>query len=334
MKEEKLVSIIIPAYKTERYIEKCLRSVQEQTYKNLEIIVIDDKSPDRTGEICDKIAKSDTRIKVIHHDSNKGVSSARNSGLKIRTGVYIAFVDGDDVVAPTLIEDCVRCIEINQSDAVIFNLAKIESGKIIERRIDEKFFINSDTVLRAIIEDKIPNYLCNKFFRSFCWDTISLVENTEYEDLMIMPKVFEGIKSVSYLDKQLYFYNCDNENSITSNISSKAKYGLFCSFLYRQPLARRLGMDEFVDRCRFRSIRSAVSGIGLNLVKRELSNDQVKHMMDYLKEEEKTNDMPKIGLKYHILLYGALHNQFLSKIYGKSMYLFESIKKQIKSYCR
>ena len=87
MQEEKLVSIIIPAYKTEKYIEKCLKSVQEQTYKNLEIIVIDDKSPDKTGEICDRIAKLDTRIKVIHHDTNKGVSSARNSGLKTRTGL-------------------------------------------------------------------------------------------------------------------------------------------------------------------------------------------------------------------------------------------------------
>ena len=203
MQEEKLVSIIIPAYKTEEYIEKCLKSVQEQTYKNLEIIVIDDKSPDATGEICDRIAKSDTRIKVIHHSINKGVSSARNSGLKIRTGVYTAFVDGDDIVASTLIEDCVRCIEKNQSDAVIFNLAKIENGQIIERRLDEKYFENSDTVFRAIIEDRIPNYLCNKFFRSSCWDTISLVENTEYEDLMSMPKVFEGVNSVSYLDKQL-----------------------------------------------------------------------------------------------------------------------------------
>lgn len=329
MQEEKLVSIIIPAYKTEEYIEKCLKSVQEQTYKNLEIIVIDDKSPDATGEICDRIAKSDTRIKVIHHSVNKGVSSARNSGLKIRTGVYTAFVDGDDIVASTLIEDCVRCIEKNQSDAVIFNLAKIENGQIIERRLDEKYFENSDTVFRAIIEDRIPNYLCNKFFRSSCWDTISLVENTEYEDLMIMPKVFEGVNSVSYLDKQLYFYNCDNENSITSNISSKAKYGLFCSFLFRQPIAKRLGMDEFVDRCRFRSIRSAVSGVGLNLAKRELSDEQVKHMIDYLKEEEMSQDMPKIGLKYRILLYGALHNQFLSKVYGKSMYLFEMIKKRI-----
>lgn len=78
MQEEKLVSIIIPAYKTEEYIERCLKSVQEQTYKNLEIIVIDDKSPDATGEICDRISKSDARIKVIHHSVNKGVSSARN----------------------------------------------------------------------------------------------------------------------------------------------------------------------------------------------------------------------------------------------------------------
>ena len=329
MKEQKLVSVIIPAYKTEAYIERCLKSLQAQTYSNLEIIVIDDKSPDKTGEICDNIAEQDPRIIVIHHEVNKGVSSARNSGLQICTGEYIAFVDGDDFISSTLVEECVTCIEKELSDVVIFNSSVVKNNQIINEHMDKKYFVDYYTVYKAIIEDKIPNYLWNKFFKAFCWEGITLPENTDFEDLMIMPKVFEGINKVSYLDKPLYFYNCDNESSITSNISSKSKYGLFCSFLYRQPLAKKMGMNDFVDYCRLRAIRSAVSGIGLNLVRDELNQSQVNHMLDYLRKEKNKVDMPKIGLKYKILLYGALRNQLISRIYGISMYTLERIKKMV-----
>ena len=113
-----LVSIVIPAYKVEKYIKRCLESILGQSYKNLQIIVIDDASPDKTGEICDQIASKDSRIQVIHHSTNRGVSAARNSGIQVARGEYIAFVDGDDFIDRSLIERCI--INIHSSDVVIF----------------------------------------------------------------------------------------------------------------------------------------------------------------------------------------------------------------------
>ena len=94
-KETDLISVIVPIYKVENYLKKCLDSIVNQTYKNLEIILIDDGSPDNCGKICDEYAKKDERIKVIHKE-NEGVSIARNAGLKIASGDYIAFVDVDE----------------------------------------------------------------------------------------------------------------------------------------------------------------------------------------------------------------------------------------------
>ena len=103
MKKQPLISIIIPVYKVEKYLEKCVNSVINQTYKNLEIILIDDGSPDDCPAICDKLSKTDKRIKVIHK-TNSGVSASRNEGLKIATGEFVAFVDSDDWIDETMYE--------------------------------------------------------------------------------------------------------------------------------------------------------------------------------------------------------------------------------------
>lgn len=125
-----LVSIVIPVYKAEEYIGKCIESLQNQTYSNLQIILIEDSSPDNSGQICDDYAAKDDRITVIHHERNMGVSKTRNDGLAIVKGEYIAFVDGDDYVAPTMIEDCLSTINEKQVDVVVFDIAVVENGKI------------------------------------------------------------------------------------------------------------------------------------------------------------------------------------------------------------
>lgn len=328
--ETPLVSIIVPVYKAEDYIGKCISSLIHQTYKNLQIILIEDGSPDNSGQICDMYAAQDDRIKVIHHKKNCGVSKTRNDGLDIATGDYIAFVDGDDYVSCSLVEECLQCIEEHQVDVVVFDIAVVENGRITPRYMDSTYFKDIKSTYTALIEDKIPNYLCNKFFKAFAWNNIHLKENTDFEDLMIMPLVFQKLSSVYYLQKVLYFYNCDNENSITSNWSAKSKYGLFCSYLYRQPLAEELGMHEFVKYCRHRAIRSAVGGIGFNLAKTELNQEQVIHMLDYLRKEEISNTRPSIGSKYELLLYGALHAPWISKAYGYIMFSLERVKKLFK----
>ena len=101
--DNSLISVIIPVYKVEKYLSKCVESIINQTYKNLEIILVNDGSPDNCGEICDEYAKKDSRIKVIHKE-NGGLSDARNAGIEIASGQYIAFVDSDDYIASNMYE--------------------------------------------------------------------------------------------------------------------------------------------------------------------------------------------------------------------------------------
>ena len=132
-----LISVIIPVFKVEKYLARCLDSVVNQTYKNLEIILVDDGSPDKSGNICDEYAKIDTRIKVIHK-KNGGVSSARNVGISIATGEYIGFVDSDDWLEPDMYEKLMEYAKKDGSD-----ITRIRYYKVYEDR------------------KECPNYLCN-----------------------------------------------------------------------------------------------------------------------------------------------------------------------------
>ena len=109
---KEVISIVVPIYKVEKYIKKCIDSIIEQTYKNLEIILVDDGSPDGCAKICDEYAKKDKRIKAIHKE-NGGLSDARNVGIDISTGKYICFVDSDDYIENNYIELLYKCIVEN-----------------------------------------------------------------------------------------------------------------------------------------------------------------------------------------------------------------------------
>lgn len=116
--EEKKVSVIIPVYNSEKYLDRCINSLVTQTYKNIELIIIDDKSPDNAPKICDSWAKRDSRIKVIHNEVNEGVAAARNKGISYITGDYVAFVDSDDFTDKTLIEKAVSRLDQENADIV------------------------------------------------------------------------------------------------------------------------------------------------------------------------------------------------------------------------
>ena len=128
----KKVSIILPIYNVEKYLEKCVNSVINQTYQNIEVILVDDGSKDSSGRICDKLVESDNRIKVIHK-KNGGLASARNAGYEAATGEYIMYIDSDDCVKEETVKRCVDVIEKDKSDVVIFGYEKMsEDGKVLE----------------------------------------------------------------------------------------------------------------------------------------------------------------------------------------------------------
>ena len=129
-----MISVIVPVYNVEKYLRQCLDSVLAQTYRELEIILVDDGSTDGSGAICDEYATRDSRIKVVHQQ-NGGLSSARNAGLDLATGEYVAFVDSDDYIHETMLELLYQALVENNADTVICNFERVdEKGDVISVR--------------------------------------------------------------------------------------------------------------------------------------------------------------------------------------------------------
>lgn len=124
----KLISIIVPVYMAEKYLNRCIESILCQTYKNFELILVDDGSPDTSGDLCDYWAGQDSRVKVIHKE-NGGASSARNCGLKIAKGKYIAFVDSDDWLEPNMYEQLYKLLEENKAQMAICGMRVVDGKK-------------------------------------------------------------------------------------------------------------------------------------------------------------------------------------------------------------
>lgn len=190
----KRISVIIPVYKVESYLSKCIESVIEQTYKNLEIILIDDGSPDQCPQICDQYAKKDNRIVVIHQQ-NKGLSGARNTGLMRATGEYIAFLDSDDFIEEEMYEVMYQKALEKDSDIVECNLKhdykNTEDTEIVEKIYEPRKLLMSG---RCVVWNKI-------YKREWLMGTeVCFPEGLIFEDLEFMSKLIPYIRKYDYVD--------------------------------------------------------------------------------------------------------------------------------------
>ena len=206
-----MVSIILPVYNVECYIECCLSSLSAQTYSNLEVIVVDDGSTDRSGEICDAFAMQDTRFKVIHKE-NAGVSSARNTGLSVALGQYIAFVDADDYVVENYIEILVDNLQKTNVQMVCTDYFTVTDG-MVSAHSDESNQMQIMTSLDAInmLHDKTAfcGYLWNKLFLRdvLLKNEIFFEKNVKiWEDMLFCLIYLTKIETVLYLKKPIYYY--------------------------------------------------------------------------------------------------------------------------------
>lgn len=224
--KSKKISIIVPIYNAQKYLKKCINSLINQSYKNLEIILIDDESTDNSPKICDEYSKKDKRIKVIHK-LNGGVSSSRNEGLKNTTGDYILFVDADDYIEPNCIEECLNIIEKYHPDIIKFGFTK----ELNLYKKKNTFTVKTNT----LIEEKNYNNLIYKYILTtpdFCniWNSIIkkeiCIQNqfdtnlTLGEDYLYFIKCLTKSKRIYFLDKHLYHYVINN-NSITHKFNIK-----------------------------------------------------------------------------------------------------------------
>lgn len=201
-----IISVIIPIYKVEQYLSKCVESVLNQTYKYLEIILVDDGSPDKCGVMCDEYANNDSRIKVIHKE-NGGLSDARNAGLKLARGDYIGFVDSDDWVEPEMYETMMNYIIKYEADLAICCVSKERADKIEVQNIGRDFIYSRQKALYELIRDiDVQSFAWNKLYRRTLFREIEFPKGRLFEDTLTTYRVFEKIRRAVHINKSFYHY--------------------------------------------------------------------------------------------------------------------------------
>lgn len=205
---DSLISVIVPIYNVEDYLNRCVDSIINQTYKNLEIILVDDGSPDNCPKMCDGYAKKDSRIKVVHKE-NGGLSDARNVGMEVATGEYVSFIDSDDYISLDFYETLLQTMIDNDSDIVECSVVKFyENGKFDEYSDDLKV-TNYDTLdgLESLInENPFKQHVWNKLYKFNIVLDIPYAVGKLNEDEFWTYQIFGKAKKVTRINKTMYYY--------------------------------------------------------------------------------------------------------------------------------
>ena len=279
----KLISIIVPVYNVDKYLDRCIESIRNQTIKNLEIILVDDGSTDNSSAICDSYAKIDKRIKVIHKE-NGGISSARNKGLECASGDYIGFVDSDDYISSVMYEylyellvnnkasvSCVREILVNEDEEVTF-----------DDKMKDAIVMNNKDALKELLKGKVVNdFVWNKLYRRELFNDIRFPLDRKYEDLATTYKIIRKSNRVVYSDIKLYAY-VKRENSATNNFKRDnfIDYHDMVIERYNDLLVNNSDLLDYIDASMIVSIVSEFKNISMFNRKDMLMDKEIGNLLD------------------------------------------------------
>lgn len=237
MSEEK-ISVIVPVYNVEAYLPKCLDSICAQTYRALEIILVDDGSPDASGKICDEYAQRDPRIRVIHQE-NGGVSSARNAGLAAATGEWLGWVDSDDWIEPDMFGCMLRKAIENRADIVVCSRTEVHPDQSVIRSWEKEQILAREEALELLLQnDMMQNYLWDKLWNRRLFAGIEFPLGRTYEDIAVMHRLFTRAERVMVLPDAMYSY-FQRSGSIVSDQRLSGKINHF--------LAAKQRLDEMAE---------------------------------------------------------------------------------------
>lgn len=268
-----LISVIIPIYNVEKYLARCVDSIVNQTYKNLEIILVDDGSPDRCPQMCDDYAEKDSRIKVVHK-KNGGLSDARNAGMAVATGEYISFIDSDDYVSDDFFECLLDVMNKENSDIAECSVVKFYEDNRFDEFSDDlsvKTYDTQDAMSALIAENPFHQHVWNKLYKTELVKDIPYAVGKLNEDEFWTYQVFGRANKVSKLNKTMYYYfqrnssimgvgynirrldalegKANRQKYIENNfpdLSTQAKIDLYgsCMFAYQSVLKFMSGADK------------------------------------------------------------------------------------------
>lgn len=247
MNNQKLISIIVPIYKVEEYLDACVESLIHQTYENLEVILVDDGSPDNCGLMCDQWAKKDDRIRVIHKE-NGGLSDARNAGMKVAAGDYIGFVDSDDVIHPNMYGSLLLMMTESDSEIACCGVTRdistcycnqtsynrtvscesslsdsqdIQTGSMYAESKDWKVFSSIEAIESLLRLEDISVTVWNKLYKREVLENIEFPKEKYHEDEFWTYRVLERAKRVAYTEAAYYGYRERGESITTQRYTSR-----------------------------------------------------------------------------------------------------------------
>ena len=279
-----LVSIIIPVYKSQEYIEACAKSLFQQTYTDLEYIFIDDAGGDDSMAILEKVMQDfperHKQVKILHHDTNRGSAMARETGVMASHGDYIIHVDSDDTVAPHFIERLAKAVIESDADVAVCGIStcSTRSNKFV---INEELYSDTYAVVAAVLSGKSHASLCNKLFRLSIFrdnDIHFSEEINMFDDMSVVFRALYYSNKIVAVNELLYYYNRNNRNSITHKtrkrtevVSAIALAKLVDKFFADKPLNERIVMGIV-------QLKNAIAGMLINHVSINEYNNELKSL--------------------------------------------------------
>lgn len=224
------VSVIVPVYKVERYLQECLDSISNQTFQDYELILVDDGSPDSCGKMCDEYAHKHGNTKVIHQE-NAGLSEARNQGVKIAEGEYVTFIDSDDYVAPDYLEYLVFLMEKYQAEVSMAERVLFWDGQpiVMKERQPEDFNMQPTEALTQICYNKMSICAWGKLYKRDLVEKYPYPKGQLYEDTATTYKIVGASDRIAYGNRVIYYWRQRNDSITHAKITEKHFYGIIAA---------------------------------------------------------------------------------------------------------
>lgn len=245
-----IISIIVPIYKVEKYLKRCIESILNQSLSDFELILVDDGSPDKCGDICNEYERIDNRIKVIHKQ-NGGLSDARNAGLDIAQGEFIGFIDSDDFIHKDMYLILYNTIINSGCNIVQCKFKYFSKEEELNTNIinDGKYTVynNIDAIEEIINNKNLNTNTWNKLYRRELFNNIRFPKGKIHEDEFVTYKVFYKANSVGYINKELYYY-FSNSNGIMKNLNINSKFDWIEAIEGRNKFLLRVNEKKLFDK--------------------------------------------------------------------------------------
>ncbi|HEY8889937.1 MAG TPA: glycosyltransferase [Clostridium sp.] len=318
-----LISIIVPIYKVENYIRNCVDSILNQTYKNLEVILVDDGSPDNCGSICEEYSLKDNRIKTIHK-KNGGLSSARNAGLDIARGEYIGFIDSDDWIESDMYDSLYNALIEYNADISVCGRYIVKENRITTISDSEKaqIFTRREALAELVLDEYsgMKNFAWDKLYKKELFENIRYPEGKYFEDIFTTYKLFS--KSTKIVDiKSPKYYYLMREDSICGTNDASKRYDYYKANIECLEHIKKLEpqLSEMCDKQLFNRIQFCLNDILLLDYKKNEYTVQIDEILKKLKENNlNLKNSKEMGLKQKLsLMFISKNPNLYSSIYPK-----------------